>query len=64
MGGWSEFEMKQAVFWDVARVEVVLADVSEERIASQKTACFIVTAVKTSNLTEFEMFENKPGRAL
>jgi hypothetical protein len=33
------------------RVEVVLTDVSEERIASQKTAFFIVTAVKTSNLT-------------
>jgi hypothetical protein len=43
------------------RVEVVLTDVSEERIASrltpllhgatfQKTAFFIVTAVKTSNL--------------
>jgi hypothetical protein len=26
--------MKKAVFWDVYRVDVVLTDVSEERIAS------------------------------
>jgi hypothetical protein len=43
------------------RVDVVdWTDVSEDRIAStpQKTAFFIVTAVKTSNPTIFHQLEN------
>jgi hypothetical protein len=46
---------KNAVFWYVSRVTLVRTDVSEERrfsqgpygVISQKTAFFIVTAVKT-----------------
>jgi hypothetical protein len=55
--------IKNAIFWDVALSGLAKTDVSEERVASilrveevtsstsQKTAFFIVSAVKTSNPT-------------
>jgi hypothetical protein len=48
--------MKKGVFWDVAPYL--------HGATSQKTAFFIVTAVKTSNLTQTRKFWNKWEEAL
>jgi hypothetical protein len=51
--------MKNAVFWDVTRATLVRTDVPPKRrflqephgVTTRKTAFFIDTAMKTSNLT-------------
>jgi hypothetical protein len=51
MAARSRHEMKNGVFWDAI----------PHGVTSQKTPFFIVTAVKISNLTRYEMFSNPTG---